>query len=227
MWPRLIILTIVMATLGMIALIHDRQPVPGPVLAPTPAPEEAAPLVPARRDEQFVNPASSTSSALYLPIDNFLDGITLKPFGVKIDPATSPVQPERFSGYHVGADSEVPEGAETTEVRAIATGTVLQSRQASGYGGVVVIEHNINGQRVLGIYGHLDPDRLPRAGSSVRGGERIGYLGRGYSTETDGERPHLHLGLYRGAGVSIAGYVQSEAALRDWLDPAEVLQVAR
>lgn len=227
MWPRLIILTIIVATLGMIALIHDRQPVSEPVPAPTPVPEEAVPLVPARRDEQLVNPASSTSAELHLPIDNFLDGITLKPFGIKIDPATSPVQPERFSGYHVGADSEVPEGAETTEVRAIATGTVLQSRQASGYGGVVVIEHKINDQRVLGIYGHVDPERLPKVGTTVQAGERIGYLGRGYSTETDGERPHLHLGLYRGAGVSIAGYVQSRAALQYWLDPAQVLREAK
>src|SRR3989338_10346295 len=41
------------------------------------------------------------------PLDNSSERVTKKPFGKYITPADSPVQPERFSGYHTGADFEV------------------------------------------------------------------------------------------------------------------------
>ncbi|MDP1845177.1 MAG: hypothetical protein Q8L09_00330 [Candidatus Moranbacteria bacterium] len=44
-------------------------------------------------------------------------------------------------------------------------------------------------------------------------------MGKAYGAETDGERKHLHLGIHKGAGVNILGYVQSKAELSGWLDP--------
>jgi hypothetical protein len=41
------------------------------------------------------------------PVPGFPEEITKKPFGIFINPETSPVQPERFRGYHTGVDVEV------------------------------------------------------------------------------------------------------------------------
>jgi len=43
---------------------------------------------------------------LVLPVNQFFARITKKPFGVYITPETSPVQPEKFTGYHTGVDVE-------------------------------------------------------------------------------------------------------------------------
>jgi len=51
----------------------------------------------------------------------------------------------------------------------------------------------------------------------------LGNLGTGFSSETDGERKHLHLAIHKGSSVNILGYVQTKALLFDWLDPAKYL----
>lgn len=43
---------------------------------------------------------------IVLPIAEFEKRITKKPFGIYITPQNSPVQPERFTGYHTGVDVE-------------------------------------------------------------------------------------------------------------------------
>ncbi len=161
-------------------------------------------------------------SSLVFPVEGFVAAVTKKPFGIRITPETSPVQPERFSGFHTGADAELPAD---TPVVAVVDGTVLRSERVSGYGGLIAIEHRIAGERIVGIYGHLDPARLPARGARVRVEEQVGILGEGFTAETDGERSHLHFGLYAGAGTSVAGYVaSSEALLADWRDPVAFLQ---
>lgn len=155
-------------------------------------------------------------TSVVLPVPGFFDNITKKPFGLFVTPSNSPVEPERFHGYHSAADIERPAN---TPVVAIADGTVIRSAWVSGYGGLVVLEHRIDGRRLLGVYGHLDPAQLPRIGATIQQGEQVGILGDGYSRETDNERPHLHFGLYAGSGVDIRGYVQNKSELDDWLDP--------
>ncbi|HZZ99469.1 MAG TPA: hypothetical protein VFK07_02035, partial [Candidatus Paceibacterota bacterium] len=49
-------------------------------------------------------------------------------------------------------------------------------------------------------------------------GDFIGNLGKGYSSQTDGERKHLHLGIHKGSAVDITGYVSSDDLLSNWLD---------
>ncbi len=151
--------------------------------------------------------------------------VTKKPFGIRIDPKTSPVQPERFSGYHAGADFEVRDGEDphALPVSALCDGTVLLARRVSGYGGVLVQSCTLGGEALTILYGHLDAASLPSVGAALRLGDAVGHLGKGFSAETDGERPHLHLSVHRGAAVELKGYVPSAAELGAWRDPLAFL----
>ena len=149
--------------------------------------------------------------------------ITKKPFGIHInDPQRSPVQPERFRGYHTGTDFETfsDEADIDVPVHAICTGPLLAKRIATGYGGVAVQSCTLDEQSVTVVYGHL---RLSSIGASVgetlKESERLGVLGTGYSEETGDERKHLHLGIYRGTTADIRGYVASKQELDQWIDP--------
>ncbi len=161
-----------------------------------------------------------------IPLPQWQDRVTKKPFGLYVDPTHSPVQPERFTGYHTGMDLEVFSGEDETKLiaRAACDGAILLARRASGYGGVAVQSCTLNGTAVTVIYGHLNPSAfLVAVGQRVRRGDPIGPLGKGYSAQTDGERPHLHLGIHRGTAVNIIGYVSTKAALANWLDPVTAL----
>lgn len=162
---------------------------------------------------QFISPLSNPSAR-----------ITKKSFGTYITPATSPVQPEKFSGYHTGVDFEILPGEENADVavKAMCDGELLQKRFASGYGGVVVVSAVLDNQPVTIVYGHLRLSSIKaEAGDTIKAGETIGFLGNSYSKETDGERKHLHLSIYKGAEVNIRGYVKSKELLNDWIDPCK------
>lgn len=165
--------------------------------------------------------SSSDGTGLVLPARGFLSAITKKPFGIFVTPEDSPVSPERFRGFHTAADAELPAD---TPVFAVADGVVVRSGRVSGYGGFVAIEHQRGSERFVSIYGHLDPARLPARGVRVRAGEEIGVLGVAFSDETDGERAHLHFGIYTGSGVNVAGYVSSRDDLTPWRDPVAFLR---
>ncbi|MCC7356832.1 MAG: M23 family metallopeptidase [Candidatus Doudnabacteria bacterium] len=161
------------------------------------------------------------ASTVGMPLDRSLERVTKKPFAIYITKQNSPVSPERFVGYHVGTDFEAfPEEADTdVQVKAICDGKLLQKRTASGYGGLAVQACTINNQAVTVVYGHLKLSSIGAAvGTEYKKGETIGILGKGYSTETDNERKHLHLGIHKGSAINIAGYVQSQSQLSNWLD---------
>ncbi|MBI3261121.1 M23 family metallopeptidase [Candidatus Berkelbacteria bacterium] len=161
---------------------------------------------------------SSNKTSFVEPIDEFRSRITKKPFGIFITPATSPVQPERFSGYHAGVDVEYGDKPnEDIPVRSIGPGKVVHSGRATGYGGVLVILHTESNK--LSLYGHLDPSSLAKLGSEVSANEQIGVLGEGGSAETDGERKHLHFAIIKGQAVNLKGYVQNQEDLNAWEDP--------
>ncbi len=153
--------------------------------------------------------------------------VTKKSFGTYITVATSPVQPERFSGWHTGVDFELLplEDEHALGVNALCAGAVLFAGRVKGYGGVLVQSCVFGGEPVTVLYGHLDPASVRQKGLSVEKGDRLGHLGRGFGDETDGERPHLHLSVHKGAAPDFRGYVQSEAALEGWLDPVEVFRM--
>lgn len=152
------------------------------------------------------------------PIAEFRERMTKKFFGTYITPANSPVTPERFTGYHTGVDVEYADVNSDVPVFAIADGIIIASEYASGYGGVMVIKHEISGKTLYAVYGHLKPISMLKTGTNVTQGRKIGVLGTGYSSETDGERRHLHFAIAK--TNTITGYTSSKSELNsNWIDP--------
>ena len=166
-------------------------------------------------------PPSEGASDLVWPIDQVEERISKKPFGLKVSPTQSPVSPERFSGFHTGVDFETfsEEAEREVPVRALCSGKLLLKRAATGYGGVAVQACTVKGQAVTVVYGHLKLSSLSqRVGEELTQGEVFAVLGQGNSTETGGERKHLHVGIHRGTAVDLRGYVSQEAELDAWVD---------
>lgn len=173
------------------------------------------------------SPVKVETTTLSFPLSNALGRITKKPFGISITKQNSPVQPERFSGYHTGVDFETTPDEQKTDViiHAICDGKLLMKKWATGYGGVAVQSCVLNGEAVTIIYGHLRLSSIKeKVGDTLKAGQTFALLGNGYSTETDGERKHLHLGIHLGSSVNILGYVQSKSALSQWLDAKAYLR---
>ena len=167
------------------------------------------------------NPAV-TQNIFMSPLDRVTERVTKKPFGIFISPKSSPIQPERFSGYHTGVDFEIfPEELEKeVAVNAVCSGKLLVKRAATGYGGVAVQSCDLGGTPITVIYGHLRLDSIKGAiGEDIAIEEALGVLGRAYSSETGGERKHLHLGMHNGLEINILGYVSLKNLLDNWLDP--------
>jgi hypothetical protein len=149
-------------------------------------------------------------------------------FGLHVtpDPATNPIDPpERFTGYHAATDFEILKGEENKEVPvyAVCAGKLNFSGFSEGYGGLITQFCNLKGQDVTIIYGHLAVASLPENGIQVETGQLLGVLGAARSTDTDGSRKHLHLGILKGHVSAVAGYVQTEEELDAYLNPEEVL----
>lgn len=124
-------------------------------------------------------------------------------------------------GYHAGVDAEYGDVAGTVPVHAIADGQVVYASWVSGYGGVTILRHQINGAPHLVLYGHLNVASLLPVGTNVKQRQQIGVLGVGYSQQTDGERRHLHFAILAGNSIDVRGYAQSKAQLSAWLNPLD------
>ena len=161
----------------------------------------------------------TTKSELSEPVNDFKSRITKKPFGIYITPQNSPVSPERFTGYHTGADAEYQDVTTDVPVYAVSDGKIVLSETASGYGGVFMVEIDLNGAKHTVLYGHIRPSSLPKIGREVTKGESIALLGTGYSGETDGERRHLHFAILSSNSHNIKGYVANKNDLSGWIDP--------
>lgn len=168
---------------------------------------------------RLVIPTVEPASAMYepdvvVPIDP--EGLvgyhpTYKRYGELVD--------DRFQGYHTGEDHEVV--SETTvPVRAMADGRVAFVGEASGYGGVMILVHEIDGQTISSLYGHIDVDStVLELDDEVVKGSFLANLGDGHSEETDGARQHLHFGLWEGEELQFAGYVKTADELDGWINP--------
>jgi murein DD-endopeptidase MepM/ murein hydrolase activator NlpD len=160
------------------------------------------------------------------PLSDALARVTKKGFGLYVTPKNSPVQPERFTGYHTGVDFETTpaEQAVDVPVSAVCDGALALKEYASGYGGVAVQRCVLDSRDVTIIYGHLKLASITaKVGATLKRGDRLGVLGKGFSAETDGERKHLHLGIHLGTTIDIKGYVQTKAELAGWLDARKYL----
>lgn len=90
------------------------------------------------------------------------------------------------SSYHQGIDFTPGAG---TPIFAIADGVVLQAERSGGFGQHALIEHVINGQRVVSVYAHMTAASSPLVvGQVVEAGDFVGTVGNtGTSTGA-----HLH-----------------------------------
>lgn len=181
--------------------------------------------VPARFDNETVNSTANSTTPqpaeniIRNPVDEFKTRITKKIFGTFVTPQSSPVQPERFTGYHTAVDVEFTDTTNDIPVFAIADGGIVLSQTTNGYGGVFVMQFNYNGEIYTAIYGHIRPSTLPAINTQVKKGQQIAVLGSGGTSETDGERHHLHFGIHKGSSIDIKGYVQNKDDLGAWVDP--------
>ena len=124
--------------------------------------------------------------------------VKTSPFGPRVDPITG------AQSFHTGTDYAAPLG---TPILAIAAGRVTVAGPASGYGNLIVIEHNIGGQLVASAYGH--EERLyVKVGDLVTAGQHIADVG----TEGHSTGPHLHFEIRPGGTNATA--VDSDAWLK-------------
>lgn len=165
---------------------------------------------------------SQPTESFVAPLDRAGERVTKKPFGIFITSQNSPVQPEKFRGFHTGTDFEIFSEELNTDVpvHAVCDGKITVKKTADGYGGVLVESCMFDNQPITVIYGHLKLASIAKkTGDSLSQGEEIGILGKAFSSETGGERKHLHLGIHKGTAVNISGYVPKQANLSSWFDP--------
>ena len=161
------------------------------------------------------------------PLSDLAEREVKKPFGIFVTPQNSPIQPERFTGYHTGADFEIFSEELTADVpvSAICGGKLLLKKNGTGYGGYAVQSCTLNGQPVTVLYGHLRLASItPNVGDVLQAGQKFAVLGNDHSSETDGERKHLHVAIHKGAEIVPAGYVQTREELHSWIDPLAEIQ---
>ena len=113
-------------------------------------------------------------------------------YGGRIHPVTGEWK------LHTGTDLAAADG---TPIFAIADGVVAHAGYAGTYGGLIVIEHTVGGQRVASAYAHMwEHGILVSEGERVVAGQHIGDVGSsGYSTG-----PHLHFEIRPGSSGSPA-----------------------
>ncbi len=112
-------------------------------------------------------------------------------------PVTSPFGP-RGGVPHNGMDLAPPHGA---PIYAFADGTVIAAQDSGvgGFGGWIVLLHEIDGREISTVYGHMEPGGvLVSDGDTVTAGEHIARVGNaGQSTG-----PHLHFEVHEGNRLS-------------------------
>ena len=112
--------------------------------------------------------------------------VRTSPFGWRIHPITGQ------RAFHTGSDFAAPDG---TPILAAADGVVVLAEFSGGYGGLIVIEHTVAGQRVASYYAHMWQHGIHvTAGQMVTAGQHIGDVGS--SGQSTG--PHLHFEIRPG-----------------------------
>lgn len=130
------------------------------------------------------SPVPETSRIVFpLPAGTYT---TSDSFGPRIDPYTG------VERLHAGSDLPAPAG---TPILAVADGLVTYAGERGTYGGLIILEHTVGGQRVASYYAHMYDEGIHvAAGDSVAAGQHIGDVGSaGKSTA-----PHLHLEIHPG-----------------------------
>ena len=144
-------------------------------------PVPAAPMSPLKEKPIPEKPLVPSLEGFIFPIDQGEVRVTKKTFGLKVSPKDSPITPEKFTGYHTGADFETFPSEKDTEVsiRTICTGPLVMKKWATGYGGVVVQTCQLDKEDVTVIYGHLNIASVATTiNTQLKTGDIIGILGK-------------------------------------------------
>lgn len=122
------------------------------------------------------------------------------PVGEGADQIASGFGP-RWGAFHDGVDFAGP-NAYGAPIYAPADGTVVEAGPASGYGLWVRIMHDLDGEKVETLYGHMEEGHVyVKTGDKVKAGDHIADIGNnGYSTGA-----HLHFGVYPGGWTQGGG----------------------
>ncbi|MEV0773642.1 M23 family metallopeptidase [Nocardia salmonicida] len=107
----------------------------------------------------------------------------------------------RWGTQHKGQDFGAAEG---TPIYAAADGLVVEAGPASGFGQWIVLDHNIGGESVSTVYGHMwEKGVLVRVGDTVKAGQKIAEVGN--NGESSGAHLHFEVvpGTRLGGGTAI------------------------
>ena len=129
---------------------------------------------------------------------------------------------------HMGIDIGAPVG---TPVKSFYDGEIFLFKyndQKLDYGYTIITKHQIKGQNIYALYGHLSNSSLKnkKIGQKIYSGEVIAYLGS--EEENGGWPPHVHfqLSLIEPKICDLPGVVSEEnrnIALKIFPDPRKVL----
>lgn len=169
-------------------------------------------------------------SQYYFPLSDYFNRIKIRKFSQYFgpnDPKPAMECGRVFVGFHDGDDLEVASSEKNSDVpvKAVVSGKIVQAGHVNGYGGLLIESGELAGEPVTIYYGHVDLGSISKkVGDTVEAGEEIANLGEGCSSETDGERKHLHFAIKKGKDVDVRGYVPSEQVLSNWQNPGELLK---
>jgi murein DD-endopeptidase MepM/ murein hydrolase activator NlpD len=119
--------------------------------------------------------------------------------------------------WHMAQDMPAAVGA---RCYAIGDGTVLESGDGHGYGGVIVVLHRTaEGKLFKAVYGHIRRGAFPK-GAKVRAGQVIGWVNSAH---------HVHFGIHPGRAYPsdnnpYRGHTYVRAVTYGWVDPIAFLK---
>ncbi len=169
----------------------------------------------------------------YFPMDKYFDRQSVKGFGQFIDDnfykgKESLFPFNRFYGYHTGVDLDTSssEKNQKSPVFSIYSGTITHIGDLSGYGGVIL--EKLDGENATALYGHVKISNLPvKVGDHITSDKPfiLTYLGDEFSSETSGERKHLHFGIHKGSDLYFHGHERDLTTLNSqWYNPNDFLK---
>ncbi len=170
-------------------------------------------------------PAFILAEGFTYPLSQTLERPSYKSFGQYFDKKSyvgkENLYPNQFIGFHAGTDFEIfPEEKNTNvPIFAISDGTISFVGTVTGYGGLIL--EKLTNSDLTVLYGHLKLFNINlKVGDQVQANQTLAILGNQFSTETGGERKHLHFAIYKGHDLYFKGYENTKEALNEiWVDP--------
>lgn len=117
--------------------------------------------------------------------------------------------PGEGKAFHGGVDlPDTGDGGMGAPIYAYADGKVVAAGSASGFGQWIVIDHNIGGQLVSTVYGHMFPEGvLVQKGQQVKAGQVIAKIGANGHVQPPGPAgAHLHFEYWPGGRLTGKGH---------------------